>query len=176
MIEKSYTVAFNGEQYDLHLRLCDDGFLSGAERAAAETLIGATLPALNPGSPPPRSVFWTNEAACNRVMSLIVAEAVDGGWKAPSGKMTPFPWRSWYDLDTEVVEAMITDFFTRLTEKMKRLRPSVTFMGTSLTDLTISVFAHVRRASITDASSQQETSTEPTAPGEPAHSTTSSDT
>ena len=104
--KKTYTLKYgeSDEIFTLALRVCpcDNSFVTGHERAAAEKTITTFL------ANPTRSIM-AEEKYVNDIMNIIAT-------------VTPEKeWASWYDVDSEIVHEVITDFFLELIPKLKQL-------------------------------------------------------
>ena len=105
-----YDVEWEGRVYRLSLRSAPDGFLTGADRVAAETIAAAYVQ--NGTS------FLSDEDVTHRVFALL-ARVHDAG-----GAIVPAPWPSWLDIPDAVLEALQQDFFHGFLRKTNASRNS----------------------------------------------------
>lgn len=169
-----YHVQWEGEVYRLSLRTAPDGFIPAWEESAAQLIIAPF--ALRECALPPE--FFLDEIRVTRLLRLIIAEAQAGGWvvrDAGGERFVQIPWPSWFDLDREVIEQMVKDFFFFVTAKIERLQSSKSFMGVPLVTSCSSLCAIWTRY-IEMRSGQQDPSSKPTVPSESAADTHSGDT
>lgn len=98
-IAAPYAFDWQGETYIVSLRTAPDGYLTGADRAAAETLVAIYIGTAG--------TALGAEAAANQLFSLLarVARAAD-----PS-RFVDAPWPSWLDIPDAVTGGLINDFF-----------------------------------------------------------------
>lgn len=156
--KKTYWAQFNGQRYPLHLRMSDDGFIPAYEVAAAQSLL---VPFITKRLTLPDE-FWTDQIYMSRVMNLICEEGTMGGWMKANGELDPLPWRTWFELDFELLQEMVRDFFSRLRGKIERLNPSLSFMTVNLWPAFISASNLLKIESSDSSSSQPGTLNQPT--------------
>lgn len=99
---KHYSVEWEGQVYDLSLRTAPDGYLTGADRAAAEVIISAYLG--NAGT------IMGQEDTTNRLFALLARVERNGE------RVTP-PWPSWLDIPEYATGGLLEDFFFSFTTK-----------------------------------------------------------
>lgn len=119
----SYRIMHGGQEFVLPLRVCEDGYLSGFQRAALELIMQGYLQGTS---------VVTDPALAARFFPL----ALD-----LSG-LPAVPWATWLELDTDVLEEVARDFFDGARRKIgqltsssvaTRLKPAVDLISANVT-------------------------------------------
>lgn len=100
-----YTVVWEGQEYRLSLRTAPDGYLSGADRVAAESIVAA----------------YVNNAGVVMGEAAATAQIFDALAKVElNGERVAAPWPSWLDIPDAVSGGLLNDFFFSYARKARK--------------------------------------------------------
>lgn len=106
----TWTIRHGGAEYILRLRLADDGYVTGYQRAAVAQIIGEHTDRYGR----PVSIF-ADPARADRFFALVCRTPEHRG--APVDRV---PWETWLELDAAILGAIIDRFFLSLLPKLEK--------------------------------------------------------
>jgi hypothetical protein len=110
----TWTIRYGGAEYTLRLRLADDGYVTGYQRAAVAQIIGEHTDRYGR----PVSIF-ADPARADRFFTLAC--------RIPEHRGAPVeavPWETWLELDADVLGQIVDRFFLSLLPRLERSNAS----------------------------------------------------